>query len=69
MPCPHNNIDCLFILLTAAMMAASVMAEEPLDPIFDSILIEAEAEAAEYDADAYTNELLKAYGADKNEQL
>ena len=69
MPCPHNNIDCLFILLTAAMMAASVMAEEPLDPIFDSILIEAEAEAAEYDADAYTNELLKAYGADKNEQF
>ena len=57
----------LFIFLAAAMMAAGAMAEEPLDPIFDSILVE--AEAVNYDEDAYTQELLKAYGADKNEQF
>lgn len=42
---------------------------EALDPIFDSILGEAEATTEVYDEDAYTQELLKAYGADKNEQF
>lgn len=59
----------LFILLTAAMMAAGAMAEESLDPIFDSILGEAEATTEVRDDDAYTQELIKMYGGDKNEQF
>lgn len=59
----------LFIILTAAVIAAGAMAEDRLDPIFDSILLEAEGEAGAYDEDAYTQELIKAYGGDKNEQF
>ena len=61
----------LFILLAAAMMAAGVTAEESLDPIFDSIFAAAEAEnqTEVYDNDAYTQELIKMYGGDKNEQF
>lgn len=61
----------LFIFLAAAMIAVTAMAEDSLDPIFDSLFAEVEAEQQTevYDEDAYTQELLKAYGADKNEQF
>lgn len=61
----------LLIILAAAIVAAGAMAEDRLDPIFDSIIAAAEAEnqTEVYDEDAYTQELIKAYGGDKNEQF
>ena len=39
-----------------------------MDPVFDSILVATE-EVDVYDADVYTQELIKAYGGEKNEQF
>ena len=40
---------------------------EPLDPVFDSILVEAQEAAG--DDDAYRKELIKAYGGEENKQF
>lgn len=56
----------VFILAILAVFAFRTNAKQ-LDPVFDSILVE--AEEARYDADAYTKELIKAYGGEKNEQF
>ena len=58
----------LSLILMILAFFAFVNSAEPLDPIFDSILVEAE-EAEAYDADAYYKELFKAYGGEENEQF
>ena len=56
----------LFIILAAAIVAAGAMAEDRLDPIFDSILTQEEEQVG---TDDYYEQLLKAYGAENNEQF
>lgn len=58
----------LFVLLAAGMMACFTcsVSAEPADPVLDSLLTTPEEV---YDADAYTRELIKAYGGEENEQF
>ncbi|MCR5532803.1 MAG: hypothetical protein K6F10_02880 [Paludibacteraceae bacterium] len=58
----------LFVIVAAMVCLACGSSAETLDPIFDSILIEAETEEA-YDAEDYQKELIKAYGGENNKKF
>lgn len=55
-----------FIWMIVLFFAFGTKAE-PLDPVFDSILVEAQEAAG--DDDAYRKELIKAYGGEENKQF
>lgn len=56
---------CCFLLAFVATMCFSSAYAEPLDPMFDSIVA---AEEKQVESEDYYEQLLKAYGAETNEQ-